>query len=612
MLPKRECGRLSAWGPAVKVKRRELAGGAFGCHSGPPLSRLALSLIPAPLIAVCAASLSLLPADGTHAATKKAAPERRLILLYTGEVHGAIEPCGCTSDPLGDISRYAEVVRQTRADAKKDGGAVLLVDAGNLLYPEGVIAARERPADELRAGFLAAELGKLGLVGAALGETDLSGGSGLVAPKRLAANLGPSPVLEPASVRTIGGVKVGLLGVADPALGETLKVKTEDPVVAARREAERLRREGAEVVVVLAAVDKAIARRVAREAPVDFVVLGRQVRGGSARAEPVGRAFLLTPADELQRVGRVDLVLRATADTGFVDAEGAEGRAARKDEIDRALRRLDDELAKWAKEAKEAGADASFVAAKRRERDELAAEQHKVAAPWSPPATGSYFINRLIPLRRTLPRDATMVAAIKRLDTRIATVNLKNATPPPPPEPGRASYVGVSSCGGCHKGAVAFWKKTVHARAWETLVKGGKQADYKCVGCHLTGYGQVGGSTLGHARGLTDVQCENCHGPASKHVAEKGLEEPSSVHRATPETTCLACHNEHHSDTFQYEAYLRDILGPGHGEAARKKLGDGPTGHGLRAAAVAKAKAEGAKQAQARESGTATGATPSR
>ena len=130
----------------------------------------------------------------------------------------------------------------------------------------------------------------------------------------------------------------------------------------------------------------------------------------------------------------------------------------------------------------------------------------------------------------------------------------------------------------------------MHAGAWKTLA-GGKQADYKCIGCHLTGYGQIGGSALGFTQGLEAVQCENCHGPASLHVADKGLDEPSSVHRAVPETTCTQCHNPHHSDTFEYAAYLRDILGPGHGAQARKQLGDGPTGKALRAAALAKAKA---------------------
>jgi hypothetical protein len=554
------------------------------------------------------------PATATATAPTTAAGERRFSIIYTAEVHGAIEPCGCTSDPLGDLSRFAEVVRA----AKRQSGAVLLVDAGGLLYPEGSISARERASADLKATFLADQLAKLGLGGAGLAETDLSGGVALLRPKRLASNLSAPQALAPPQVQMVGGVKVGVLGVADPALAERVGGRGEEVVSAARRDADRLRRQGAEVIVVVAAVDKALARRVAREAAVDFVVVGRQVGAGMPRAEPVSRtddagatqrapaaAFLVAPAEELQRVGRIDVLLRGGA-VGLRDAGGVEAIRSRQDELDRAIQRLDAELARWSvaagvpsaggAPASGAQSDASFIAAKRREREELGAERAKLTGGWTAPAQGSYFINRLIALSRSLPRDATVVAAMKRLDARTAAINLAQAQPPPPPEPGRASYVGMASCAGCHKAAVQLWKRTVHAGAWKTLVDGGKQADYKCVGCHLTGYGQVGGSSLGFTKGLESIQCEDCHGPASIHVAQKGLEEPSSLRRQTPETTCLACHNEQHSDTFQYQAYLRDVLGPGHGAQARQKLGDGPTGHSLRTAALAKAKRAGAEQ----------------
>ena len=112
----------------------------------------------------------------------------------------------------------------------------------------------------------------------------------------------------------------------------------------------------------------------------------------------------------------------------------------------------------------------------------------------------------------------------------------------------------------------------------------------------MTGYGEVGGSSLGHTEHLRDVQCEVCHGPGSQHVAAEGLEEPLALRTEVPASVCTACHTEQHSDTFQYQAYLRDILGPGHGPSARKKLGDGPTGHTLRTAALARAKKAGEKQ----------------
>ena len=533
-----------------------------------------------------------------RAAGPAPAGDRRISIIYTAEVHGAVEPCGCTSDPLGDVSRFAEVVRT----AKKESGAVLVVDAGGLLYPEGGTSARERPANDARAAFLAGELEKLGLTAAGIAETDLAGGAAAVRPKRLASNFAPSAAIRAPSIETVGSgagaVKVGVLGVADPALGDVLGARGEDPARAARRDAERLRAQGAELVVLLAPIEKALARRMAREAGVDFVVLGRQVGKGMPVAERVARgdgvaAFLLAPADELQRVGRVDVVLRGTHDA-LVDAGGPDATRARLEEADRALKRLDDELARWSQAGSTAaGTDTSFVAAKKKERDQLSAEVATLAKPWAAPATGSYFVNRLIALHRSLPRDPQMAAAMKKLDLKIAAINLEHKQPPPAAEPGRAAFVGVAACAKCHAAAVGFWKKTVHPSAWKTLADG-KKADYKCVSCHLTGYGQVGGSALGFTKGLEAVQCENCHGPASLHVAAKGLEEPSSVHREVPETTCLGCHNEKHSDTFQYQAYLRDVLGPGHGAEARKKLGDGPTGRELRAAAVARAKRAGA------------------
>jgi Cytochrome c554 and c-prime len=530
-----------------------------------------------------------------------------LTLIYTAEVHGAIEPCGCTSDPLGDISRFATVV----GAARKESPAVLLVDAGGLLYPDSGSAARERPADDARAAFLAAALEKLGFAGFGMAESDLVGGPALMRPPRLASNFPPSAAVRAPVVHTVGAgpaaIKVGVLGIADPTLSDRLGAPAEEIGRAARRDADRLRQEGAELVVLLAPVDKALARRIARDAAVDLVILGRQVGAGLPRAEKVVKAngdpagdgpaaFLLAPADELQRVGRADLVLRAGAGPGLLrDAGGPEATQLRQQEVDHAVARLDADLARWSASGAgaAAGNDAAFIAAKKKERDELIAERARLGAAWVAPRTGSYFTNRLIPLRRILPRDPALVASMKALDLRIAALNRKNPAPPPRAEPGRAAFVGVAGCAKCHAPAVARWNKTVHAAAWKTLVDG-KQADYKCIGCHLTGYGQVGGSALGFTKGLEAVQCENCHGPASLHVAAQGLEEPSSVHRSVPETTCVQCHNEHHSDTFQYQSYLRDILGPGHGAAARKQLGDGPTGHGLRAAAVAKAKQAGA------------------
>ncbi|HEX3902617.1 MAG TPA: multiheme c-type cytochrome [Polyangia bacterium] len=526
-----------------------------------------------------------------HGASRPSGGERHLTLFYTASVHGTLEPCGCTSDPLGDLARYAALVRASERSTAHP--ATLLVDGGGLSFPESS-SAKEKAANELRARFLGKTLEGLGPFAAGLAETDIGSGHGEVVPRRLAMNFSESAAVAPSELETIGEVRIGIFGVADPALAARVGAEAEDPVPAAKREVARLRAAGADLVIALVPLDRPAARRLARAAAPDLIVLGKQVGSGQARAEQVGSSYLVAAAEELARVGRIDFVLRGAGP--LTDAGGPDAAAMRRVEIDAATARLDEELKRWS--AASAGGDPAFVAAKRRERAALDDEKKTLDRPWTPPAAGSYFTNRLIPLRRSLPRDEKTAAAMRKLDAEVAAINLRNAPPPPPPEPGRAFYVGDAKCGGCHKQALAFWKTTVHAGAWHTLVEVGKENDYKCTGCHVTGYGQVGGSSLGHTNRLRDVQCEVCHGPGSIHVAEKGLEDPSSVHREAPASTCTACHTEQHSDTFQYEAYLRDILGAGHGAAARAKLGDGPTGHLLRSAALARAKAAGAAEAQ--------------
>jgi len=531
-------------------------------------------------------------------ATAGVTDERRAVVFYTAEIHGTLEPCGCTSDPLGDFARVSALVRAAAGHSQ----SALLVDAGNVAYPApatstasptSTSSGKQHPAADLRAAYLSREIARLPFGGSALGDSDLARGPALVAPKRLAVNLVPAPFIEPSRIATVGSIKIGVLGIADPEVAAKAGLSAQDPTAAAQQEIARLRASGAEVIVLLAPVERPLARNLARTTGADFVVVGKNVGQGMARAERVGSAYVVAPAEELQRVGRLDIVLRGKgprlAEAPLVDAGGAAQTKDRLAELDRTLDRIEGDIALWQKDA---GSEPAFVAGKLRERDELRAERAGLGkGQWKAPAAGSYFTNALIPIRRALPRDPTLSASMRKLDRAIGAANLRVAEPPVAAESGRAAYVGDDKCVSCHKPAARFWKRTVHAQAWKTLVDVGKEAHEDCVNCHVTGYGEVGGTSLGYTKGLQDIQCEVCHGPGSIHVEKRGKESPFAGHLKTPETVCVHCHNEKHSDTFQYEAYLRDVIGPGHGEDARDKLGAGPTGKSLRRAGQARARA---------------------
>jgi hypothetical protein len=500
--------------------------------------------------------------------------ERVVALVATAEVKGTTEPCGCNSDPLGDVARVAALAR--------DG---LWLDAGSLLYDEVPAGSASRAQSDMKASALAsiykgAELG--------LGADDLRRGPAGVKPVRLAANV-KGMKTAPSHVRVVDGVKVGLFGVVTPARVAEAKVQAGDPVPAARAAVAKLKKEGAQVIVGLLGMSRDEARALLTAVPgIGFGIIGADVGEGMPEAEPVNGGFLVAPADQGRRAVRIELHVKK----GVVALASFAGEAARKVSIERLQRKIGNltlELAGWKGDP---SADKAFVAAREKELADLKAEQARLESEHPTPPDASYFTYALEPVRRALPRDPKVADALLKLAGDIGKHNFEaaKAIPPPAPEEGKPTYVGMAACQKCHKAQLEFWKHTVHAQAWKTLVAVDKQYNYDCTACHVTGWYKPGGANLAtvEKQGLVDVQCEVCHGPGSKHVEEAGLDDPKTLVLKPADRFCADnCHTKEHSDTFQLEAYLRDILGKGHGEKRRKELGDGVTGHELRSKALA-------------------------
>lgn len=109
-------------------------------------------------------------------------------------------------------------------------------------------------------------------------------------------------------------------------------------------------------------------------------------------------------------------------------------------------------------------------------------------------------------------------------------------------------FLGDAACSGCHSEKHAEWAGTAHAHAWETLQNSGHPAPY-CNPCHAIGYeptANTGNSGYDEApiEMFVNVQCENCHGAASTHVANI---DPTQVEVSYDVQNCGKCHDgEHH------------------------------------------------------------------
>jgi hypothetical protein len=122
-----------------------------------------------------------------------------------------------------------------------------------------------------------------------------------------------------------------------------------------------------------------------------------------------------------------------------------------------------------------------------------------------------------------------------------------------------AVFVGAESCRECHPNTYARWASTKHAQAFEALLHDPKPNtiyDAECVTCHTTGFGYNSGwVSESQTPALKGNQCENCHGPGSKHIAEPdnlAFRKPMALTATFADKggLCIRCHDEDNSPHF--------------------------------------------------------------
>jgi hypothetical protein len=140
-----------------------------------------------------------------------------------------------------------------------------------------------------------------------------------------------------------------------------------------------------------------------------------------------------------------------------------------------------------------------------------------------------------------------------------------------------AEYVGSASCKSCHGPEFAIWEKSKHAHAYPSLVNAKnpslRQFDGECVVCHTVGFGYKSGfENLNKTPNLIDVGCESCHGPSSEHVRKprdpeihlainpykfrgKGMEQPADKHKRflAIDSFCQKCHDQDNDNRFDFD-----------------------------------------------------------
>jgi 2',3'-cyclic-nucleotide 2'-phosphodiesterase (5'-nucleotidase family) len=258
------------------------------------------------------------------------AQPRRIRILHTNDVHGAISPLpdevvlGRPAE-LGGSAYTATLVDQAR---RQDPGRTLLLDAGDVVHGQA--------ATDLDRGESMMEImGEVGYDAATLGNHDFHWGVGNML-ERLAqarhpvviANVvmedgSPVPNTRPHKIFDMDGVKVGVTGLLTAQTAtEQRKDRIEgvrflDEATALRQSLQAMREEGAEVVVVLSHMGLDDDRKLARQFPGQgLVILGGHSHDRLTGPERLDGNYVVQAGSMGKEVGEMVLSLERRSIVG--------------------------------------------------------------------------------------------------------------------------------------------------------------------------------------------------------------------------------------------------------------------------------------------------------
>ncbi|MEY3175791.1 MAG: Hydroxylamine oxidoreductase-linked cytochrome [Planctomycetota bacterium] len=463
-------------------------------------------------------------------------PKPSAVLVVTGEQQGYFEPCGCTANQLGGMTRRAGLFRQLR-DLDWD---VRGIDLGSLSSRTGTQA-------QLKFETTLQALRDLNYIAVGLGPEELRLDPGYLLSQHVtdgdeflgfvSANLtffGSRDLGTPLASRiiTIGGVRVGITSL----LSETLRnevlpagsppgdAEWTDPQESLKAVLEDFDAQQVQFRVLLSQATLDESRAFARAFPqLDLIVAAQGFGDGEPDPELIGTVRLIQAGEKGKTAGVVGIYPEDTAQPVRFELVKLNGGRF--------------------------GDDPAMVQLLQQYQQRLR-EQRLVAAE----------------------------AAVRH--------------------PSGAAFVGARKCGECHTKAFAVWEKSAHSHALESLDpalarRGAERLhgiqrfhDPECLACHVTGwdprdYIRFESGFLNEEfasspaeRGLEQLlagnQCENCHGPGSTHIdlVENGAEpeEAAKSVRVTlqqaRDSACYRCHDGENSPEFDFDRYWEQIRHP--------------------------------------------------
>ena len=504
--------------------------------------------------------------------------EPDLTVLWTGSIHGYIEPCGCVAGQIGGVDRIAHYVEEER-ERNPDA---LWIETGDLLLERHELLPPVLEQLPIKAEALFRVWGETGCDAYALGDAELVLGAEAIQELAaehdvpvLCANLVDEAgelVFEPSRVIERGGYKIGIFSILAakldlPVVGERGKIDV--AALAAEQglsilpwreialeQAAELKAQGCDLIFAATHIGFLRNKLLAELVPDVDAVFGPHFEGASEEQQFVGNTPVLVAYVRGARVGRLEYWWPEPEDYFLDEGHGPLSDISAQLGLELSARVALDEYENLVGREEALGSEEWEL----KRNDHLA--QHRVflqeresmgALP-----SGNRFSHLQVPMHFGVRRSEVAMRSIDQYHSDLDAYWTALQEQHGPME--ERSFVSPTECQECHPAQYEFWRATRHSRAFSTLEATQQEMDAECIGCHTAGYRQEGGFFRPHRHeGFENVQCGSCHGPAAEHVRGGASYVRRGVLRSG-QLTCMGCHDKDHDPDFEKEAAARMLL----------------------------------------------------
>ncbi len=468
---------------------------------------------------------------------------------------------------MGGLSKKAKQFELTAAESKLPH---IILDGGALLFKDLRLTQGQEQDEMLTARAIVKAYNLMGYQAVGISKYDLTAGLDFLRQisrkskfSWLSANLVNSkdhrPIFQSKILLPIENLKIGVTALTGPAADKLLTTKDQalllpwqDSLPAVIKDLKGR----SDIIILLSSLPPPTNKEIARRYQNINILIQAAQTGTNTYPQPLANTLICQTTKQGKYIGIMDINWQKSQKWG-VDKAGL----LRQDL--NALDRLNWRLSKYnepEKELKNFPAKLQIWRHLLGQRNKLQAEIDRLKTDIKAGRLNnqpSTFKNHFIAMTTDLPDDQGISLIVRNLNKEINRLGrikareikvIKNN-----------NYIGWQRCGKCHRAEVKSWKRTRHARAYETLVEKNRQYNLDCLFCHVTGIDHRHKSAaLSVSADLREVGCESCHGPGRAHAANP--QKNKLIYRPG-EKTCLSCHTKAHDPDFKYETDIKRTHG---------------------------------------------------